>query len=95
VIGEVTWEDPSPPKQAYDWEAIAATLRESPMAWALIFEWDRTSLVNAIRQNSVAAIRPSDGFEVRTRNNQREPHRMCSLYMRWNPDKVENGCCRR
>lgn len=88
VIDKVEWEDPAPPKQAYDWTKIAATLRANPMAWALIFEQDRTSLVNAIRQGNVSAIRPRDGFEVRTRNNQREPHRTCSLYMRFNPDRV-------
>lgn len=89
VISEVSWEDPTPPRQAYDWPAIAEKLRANPMAWALIFEEDRTSLVNAIRQNSVSAVRPRDGFEVRTRNNVREPHRTCSLYMRFNPDLVE------
>ena len=88
VIAQVTWEDPAPAKQAYDWPAIAEKLRANPMAWALIFERDRTSLVNAIRQGNVSAIRPRDGFEVRTRNNVREPHRTCSLYMRYNPEKV-------
>lgn len=83
---DVEWKEPAPRPTQYNWEAIAAQLREKPGEWALVFERDRTTVVNAIRQGNVAAVRPADGFEVRTRNNTIHP-RQCSLFMRWNPTK--------
>lgn len=84
----VVWEaPPSTPKHRFDWDAIAGALREQPYEWGKVFEKDRTSVVNAIRQGSVKPLHRELGFEVRTTNNTREPVRMCTLYMRYNPDK--------
>lgn len=80
----VVWEEP-PPNTAYDWEAIAEDLRARPGQWAKVFEGDRTSYVVAIRSGSIRALRPEDGFEVKTRDNTREPVRTCTLYLRYNP----------
>lgn len=57
------------------------------MAWGKVFAFDKVSVANAVRQGNVKAVRPDLGFEVRTRNNVRVPERMCSLYLRYNPDK--------
>ena len=83
----VPWAVPPDPVRRYDWVAIAEQLRGSPLEWARVFEQDRTSLVNAIRQGGIVALRPELGFEVRTTNNTRTAPRTCSLYMRYNPDK--------
>ncbi len=86
LVGTVEWEIPAPPSRAkYDWNTIAALLRERPGEWAKVFEKDRTSIVNALRQSKIMALRPEDGFEVLTRNNVRSPVRTCSLYMRYVP----------
>lgn len=86
VVDKVEFSDPPPRPTQYDWTAIAEQLRGAPNQWALIFERDRTSIVNAIRQGNVADIQPADGFEVRTANNVRHP-RTCSLYLRYVPPK--------
>lgn len=82
-IAEVTWEDPPLGRGRYDWNQIAAQLRANPGQWAKVFEFDRTSVVNAVRQGSVRVLSPELGFEVKTRNNVRGPVRMCSMFMRW------------
>jgi hypothetical protein len=83
----VGWEQPPKHREVmYDWDAIAVQLRARPGQWAKVFDWDRTSVANAIRQGSVKALRAEDGFETRTRNNTRQPVRMCTLFMRYNPD---------
>lgn len=88
VVSDVVWEEPGPARQRrYDWSAIAAHLQANPGEWARIFERDRTSLVNAIRQGAVKPLDPALGFEVRTRNNVRAPDRVCTLYMRYVPKK--------
>jgi hypothetical protein len=84
------WEQPSSKEVIYDWESIAEQLRSRPGEWAKIFDWDRTSVANAVRQGSVKALRPDDGFETRTRNNTRAPVRMCTLFMRYNPKSSNN-----
>jgi hypothetical protein len=87
-VTEVVWESPpSSSKNRFDWDVIAKSLREAPMVWGKVFDQDRTSVVNALRQGSIKALHPSLGFELRTRNNVREPIRLCTLYMRYNPDK--------
>lgn len=88
-INDIEWAEPPPRKVRYDWEAIANVLRQRPLSWAKVFENGRTSQVNAIRQGSVQAVHPDLGFEVRTTDNVREPVRQCTLYMRYNPDKVK------
>lgn len=71
----------------YDWSAIADDLRADPNQWHLIFEQDRSSVAHAVRQGSIAAVRPSDGFEVTTRNNTRGSPRLCDLYLMYVPPK--------
>jgi len=68
---------------------IAAKLKTQPGEWAKVFDTDKTSIVNAIRQGNVKAIRPEDGFQIRTTNNVRRPVRTCSLYMRYVPASAE------
>lgn len=88
-VNAIEWADPPPRRVRYDWETVAAKLRKRPMTWAKVFEQGRTSQVNAIRQGSVSALHPDLGFEVRTTNNVRWPVRLCDLYLRFNPDKVQ------
>jgi hypothetical protein len=84
------WEEP-PLKRgsAYDWGQIAQALESKPMKWAKVFDRGPTSTANAIRQDSVTALLSTHGFEVRTANNTREPHRTCTLYLRYNPEHDE------
>jgi hypothetical protein len=86
-ISNVVWASPPEIRTKYDWRKIAEQLHRRPQEWARIFENDRVSIVNAIRQGSIAVLDPTLGFEVRTRNNSRAPIRMCSLYMRYVPEK--------
>lgn len=57
-----------------------------------MFDDDRLSLAQAIRQGSIAALKPTLGFEVRTTNTTRGGRghpRMCTMYLRFNPEGVE------
>lgn len=87
-IDKVAWEDPPVRKQFYAWDSIAEQLRAKPNEWARVFQQDRVSVVNALRQGAVGPMHPDLGFEYKTVNNVREPVRLCDLYARWNPDKV-------
>lgn len=87
-IATVSWEEPPVYKLSYAWDTIAAQLRLHPMEWAKVFSDDRTSVANAIRQGSVAAVHPDLGFEIQTTNNVRGPIRTCDMYMRYNPARV-------
>ena len=87
VKADVTWENPPPGRQRYDWAAIAEQLRERPLQWAKIFDQDRASLATAIRINGIQALLPEKGYEVRTANNTRETPRTCTMYLRYNPEK--------
>lgn len=83
----ITKEDPPPKRSTYDWEGIAEQLRAEPGEWFKVFERGRISVVNAIRNDSIAAL-PRSEFEVQTRNNIREDPefdgaRTCSLYLRY------------
>lgn len=71
----------------YDWSKIAKKCKANPGEWLLIFTEDKTSYVTAIRINGIKALRPGDGFEVRTRNNKRGTPRTCELWLRYNPEK--------
>lgn len=84
-VNQVVWTNP-PTKTNYDWVRIAKRLRAKPGKWAKVFDHDRTSVANAIRQGRVRALRPDEGFEVRTTNNERGTPRMCTMYLRWNGD---------
>lgn len=59
------------------------------MEWLKVFEHDRASLATAVRIGHVAAVRPDLGFEMTTADNTREPPRTCTLYLRFNPDRVD------
>ena len=86
---EVTWETPPPIGQGrYDWEVIAEKLKTQPGDWAKVFDKDRTSIANAIRQGKVKPLSPELGFQIRTANNVRKP-RTCSLYLRYMPEPVK------
>lgn len=87
---EVTWEEPPPGRQRYDWAAIADQLRTRPGEWAKVFDRDRSSLATAIRIRGVHALLPEKGFEVRTANNTRQTPRTCTLYLRYVPEKDES-----
>lgn len=85
-----TFEVAAPPKgkTRYDWEALADQRRAKPMEWVRVFEHDRASLANMIRQGRVPALHEDLGFETVTTNNTRGKPRMCTLYVRYNPDLV-------
>lgn len=89
----VEWEDPPTKRegQRYDWESIADQLRKRPGEWGKVFDEDRTSLATSIRIKGIKALHPDKGFEVRTANNTRGHPRMCTLYVRYNPDKDKTG----
>lgn len=83
-------EDPPVTIPRYDWTAIAEQLRASPSVWFKVFEKDRISIVTAIRQGNIKALRKTDGFEVKSSNNNKKVVPMtCSLYLRFNPRKVK------
>lgn len=88
---QVTWESPPEKTTAYDWSKIAKSLRRRPGKWAKIFDLDRVSIANSVRQGSVKVLHPDLGFEFRTSNNTSGsgPERKCTLYIRYNPDKVD------
>lgn len=81
-------EDP-PNQPKFDWEVIAEKARANPGQWGKVFDNERISLVEAIRQGSIAALRPADGYEIATRNNKRvtgedgKERRTCTLYLRY------------
>jgi hypothetical protein len=77
--------DPPGRRTRYNWESIANQLRAQPNEWALIFQGDRVSVVNAIRQGGIGPVHPGIGFQVRTANNVRGEIRTCDLYMRYVP----------
>ena len=88
-----TWEAPPPPGHGYDWPAIAEQLRANPTEWLRIFEDGPVSVVNAIRQATIAPLtpvhrpgEPGGGFEVTTRNNKQGPPRIATMYLRWVPE---------
>ena len=84
-VSDVTWEEPAEPRVRYEWAVIAEKLQANPNEWAKIFDDDKTSLVNALRQGAIRVLDPLLGFEVQTRNNVRQPERRCALYMRYVP----------
>lgn len=90
-ISEVVFEDP-PDLPRYDWAGIAKKVKARPGRWAKVFDRDRVTQAEAIRNGGVAALRREHGFETRTRNNKRETDpatgketRWCTLYVRYNP----------
>lgn len=94
----VKWGELPPPRNVnrtqYDWDQVARDLRAKPNTWAVVFEDDRLSLVTAIRNGGIAALREEKGFEVRTRGNyipdDGRPRR-CDLWMRYVPEHDRGG----
>lgn len=92
VTGKDLIREKPPNTKRYDWSDIADTLREDPMEWHKVFEKDRSSIVVAIRQGNISAVHRGLGFETKTANNTKDADpRTCSLWMRYNPSKVEDG----
>lgn len=85
--------DPPPRPVQYDWAAIAALLRTQPGEWYCVFKQDRSTVVTALRQDSIAALRSTKGFEVRSANNKPNARpRTCDLWLRYVPSKdTEKG----
>lgn len=67
----------------YDWADIAEQLRKRPGEWALVFENDKVTYANAMKQGGIRALAPDQGFEYRTTDNTREYPRTCTLWMRY------------
>lgn len=90
---DMAWETPSPPRSGIDWVEVARTLRARPNEWLRINDRGPTSVVNAVRGQSISAITPvipkggSGGFEVKTRNNTQTPPRVATLYLRYVPER--------
>jgi hypothetical protein len=86
-VGE--WVVDPPFEERPDWRQVADTLRASPMRWLKVYEHGRETWANAIGRGRVNALHPSLGFEFRTTDNVRGTPRTCTLFMRFNPDKVD------
>lgn len=84
----VAWENP-PRGGRPDWNQVAATLRKNPMVWLKVYTNDRSTWANALSRGRVNALHPDLGFEFSTADNIRSTPRTCTLYARWNPDKVD------
>lgn len=90
MTGSMRWETPPPPGHGYRWPELAEQLRANPDEWLLVFEDGPVSVINAIRQASIAVLTPirmrkdtHPGFEVRTRNNRVGPPKTADFYLRW------------
>lgn len=84
-LSDITWEEPPEGEIKYDWPVIAEKVRSQPRTWAKVFDKDRTSLANAIRQGGITALHPDLGFRITTANNTRDAVRTCSLYVMYDP----------
>lgn len=82
------WESP-PGGAKPDWTAVAKALRSRPMEWLRVFTHGRESWANSLNRGRIRALRPDLGFEFTTTNNTRDYPRTCTLYARWNPEKVD------
>jgi hypothetical protein len=72
MVGDLTWEDPPPPRhQHVDWGAIADRLIERPSHWAKVREnAPRHTAANValrINRGGLVAFRPAGHFEARSR----------------------------
>lgn len=85
-VGE--WDVP-PFVERPDWSQVAEVLRAHPMKWLKVYEHGRETWANAIGRGRVRALSPSLGFEIRTTDNVRSSPRICTMYARFNPDKVD------
>lgn len=83
------WEDP-PSVERPDWAEVAATLREHPMRWLKVYEHGRASWSTTVAIGHVSALRADLGFEVQTTDNTRDAPRTNTLFMRFNPDRVDS-----
>lgn len=85
----VKGDPPNLERVRYDWQAIVKQLEADPMTWYKIFDNGHIAPVNSIRQGHTKAALPQHGIDVRTANNVVGPPRMCSLWLRYNPDNDE------
>lgn len=83
----MAWQ--SPPGERPDWSAAARSLRAHPMEWLRVFVHGRESWANALNRGRITALRPDLGFEFKTADNTRDYPRTCTLFARFNPDKVD------
>ena len=74
---------------SYDWEAIADVLQQNPGKWALAFRQERYSLLVAVRQGKIAALRPEWGFRTISRRNTRSRPRVADIYLSYQPEHDE------
>jgi hypothetical protein len=79
----------SPPDDKPDWAAVASALRTRPNEWLRVYVHGRESWANAMSRGRIRALRPDLGFEFRTTDNTRDYPRTCTLYARFNPDRVD------
>lgn len=80
-------EPPERRATTYDWENIAKQLRAKPGEWARVFADDRYTLVTAINNGGIAALRREKGFDTRTANNHVvDGRRHCELWMTYVPE---------
>jgi hypothetical protein len=86
-VGEA-WELPPRPVKP-DWGQVAATLRKHPHDWLRVYSHGLETWANALMRGRIKALHPDLGFEFRTTDNVRSSPRTCSLYVRFNPDKVD------
>lgn len=84
-------EPPDDPRTKYDWAGLARLARRVSPKWVLVFEEDRASLVVAINQGGIVALKPEKGFKTKTANNTKETPRTCSLWVRYDPDLDTSG----
>lgn len=84
----VAWQPP-PVVDKIDWPAMAAELRAHPGEWLKVFEHGRASVAEALRQGRMPSVHARLGFEMQTTDNTRDTPRTCTLFMRFNPELVE------
>lgn len=83
---EPVFRDP-PPKDGAKWIPVVEALKQRPGKWALILEQERVAIPNAIRNQSIKALRKDAGFEIRTSNESSESgSRLADVYLRYNPN---------
>lgn len=84
------WIDPPPVKRGgYDWEAVASKVMKRPNKWYRVFQQDKVTYVVAMKAGHIGALKPRYGFTFQTRNNKRDPQRVCDLYIRYDPKQDE------
>ena len=81
-----------PMLSSYDWQAVSKKLRDNPGRWAQLGDHPiPMSVINAVRQGSVTALRPTDGFKVRSRaiTTDDEGVRVANLFLKYDDPEVQ------